>query len=185
MPRFGKKMTRDEIRARVSLNESTLLRTEDALKHQLKKREEKAKECLKSGDERGYQVASRRWAVVQGQLNAVSPMIELAENMKGTLDAQETFKGILLAGEDIMRQQKELGLDEGKIKEASVKIAASMERARMAFDAVAHMAETLTISSPELSEQQEMLRAKLMKEIELEKAGTAELEEKIKRAEKM
>jgi len=180
----GKSKSVEDVVAKTALTEAKLRKREESLKFRMEKRRQEAKESLKSGNERDAKISLSKCAVLQAQINSVSPMIELAEVLKGTVEGQKDLKDITDIGKILVEVQKEIGYRPEEMEKGIIAIKAATERVTSAFSMLSTLMEGLT-TTPEVTEEQETLRAELMKEIELEKAGTAELEEKIKKAEKM
>ena len=179
----GKSKSVEDVVAKTALTEAKLRKREESLKFRMEKHRQEAKESLKSGNERDAKIALSKCAVLQAQINSVSPMIELAEVLKGTVEGQKDLKDIADIGMDLVEVQKEIGFKPKEMEKGIIAIKAATEKVSSAFDELSKLMEGLT-TTPEVTKEQETLRAELIKEIELERAKEAELEKKITEAER-
>jgi hypothetical protein len=181
---FKKKVSPAELETKLAIAEKKLLKREDSIKDRREKARSAAKDALKSGDERTFKLQSRKYANIQGQLNTVSSMIEMAITMKDAIQSQKDLAEIVEIGSDLVEAQKVLGFDTEQIEKAVTGIRTAVEKVQTASEMIMTQTELLTASSPELTNEQEALRAELMAELKVEGDKEGELEEKIKKAEK-
>jgi hypothetical protein len=183
MELFKKKVTPQELETKLAIAEKKLLKREESIKERRDKARGGAKDALKSGDERTFKLESRKYASIQGQLNTVSSMIEMAVTMKDAIQQQKDLTDLVEIGGDLIEAQKVLGFDTAQIEKAVTGIRSAVERVQTASEMIATQTELLTQGTGETTKEQESLRAELMAELKVETSKEDELAEKIKKAE--
>lgn len=181
---FKKKVTPQELETKLTIAEKKLLKREESIKERKDKARDSAKEALKNGDERTFKLESRKYASIQGQMNTVGSMIEMAATMKDAIQQQKDLTELVAIGGDLIEAQKLLGFDTEQIEKAVTGIRMAVEKVQTASEMIATQTELLT-STSETTKEQEALRAELMAELKVEGVKEEELAEKIKKAEKI
>ena len=180
---FKKKISPGELETKLAIAEKKLLKREESIKERRDKARDAAKDGLRNGDERTFKLESKRFASIQGQLNTVSSMIEMAVTMKDAIQQQKDLTELVEIGGDLIEAQKVLGFDTEQIEKAVTGIRMAVEKVQTASEMIATQTELLTSGSLETTKEQEALRSELMAELEVESSKEDELAEKIKKAE--
>lgn len=179
MELFKKKPKPQELLTKIAIAEKKLEKREAQLKDKRDKARQDAKNALKMGDERGFRVSSKRYGSLQMQLNTIGSMLEMAATMRTALEDQESLVEIIEIGKDLAYAQKAMGFDSEKIENAITNIRNAVDKVVSSSEMLQTQMETLT--SPEVSREQEMLRAELIAELKAETSTAEDLEEKIKK----
>lgn len=178
------KISPEELKTRLKISESKLQKREAQMKDKMEKARTESKDALKRGDERGFRVASKRFAMVNSQANAISGMVEMTSSMVDVVEMQEGLKEVAAIGGELKMYQDKLGIDTKQMEKAMTNIRTSMEKVNQATDMITTTMEAVTSGDVEVTAAQDSLKRELMAELKTEGAEETELEEKIKKAEK-
>ncbi len=179
MSLFKKKVSPTELKTKLSLSSKRLEKREAQLKEKGDKAKLEAKESLRNGDERGFRVASKRFAMVQGQVQAIGGMVEMSNTMSDVVEMQEGLKEVAEIGGDLKMYQDQLGIDTKQMEQAVTNIRTSMEKVNTASEMISTTMESITAGDQSVTSSQETLKAELMAELQAETTGSSKLEEKL------
>lgn len=182
--RLRRKVSPDELKTKLLIASKKLEKREAQMKEQQRKARELAKESLKKGDERGFRLASKRYGLITGQLQAISGMVEMAQSMSDVVEMQEGIKEIAEIGSELKKYQEQLGLDSKEFEKALTNIRSAVEKVNVASEMISTQLEAMTAPSAEVTAAQEELRKELLAELSVEGEEIEELEKKIEKAEK-
>lgn len=183
IPGLRKKMSPEELRTKLTLSSKKLEKREAQMKEKAQRSKEEARDALKKGDERGFRVASKRFAMTQGQTNAISGMVEMTQGMQDVVEMQEGLKEVSAIGADLQKYQQTMGIDTQQMESAVTNIRMSMEKVNTATEMISSTMEAVTSGDVQVTAAQEELKRELMAEISAEGTEEEELEEKIRKAE--
>ena len=178
---FKKKMSPGEIRTKLAMAEKKLEKREKELTRKREKSRLEAREALKSGDEKGFRLASKRFALMNNQVNVIKGMVEMATVMLDLVEMQSGLKEIVEIGGLLKGYQKDLGVDTKQMEKMLSNLQVSMNKVDAAAEMINTSMEVATSGDVNVSESQESLKSELMAEIETEKGQTSGIEEKIKK----
>jgi len=178
---FKKKVTPAELQSKLALSQKRLEKREAQLKDKGNKAREEAKAALRNGDERGFRVSSKRFAMVNGQTQAIGGMVEMASTMKDVVEMQEGLKEVAEIGGMLKTYQDQLGIDTKQMEQAVTNIRTSMEKVNTASEMISTTMDAVMEGDISNTTSQESLKAELMAELQSEGSGTSELEEKLKK----
>jgi hypothetical protein len=179
MPLFKKKLTPEELKMKLAMAEKKLAKREAMLKSKREKSRMEARECLKNGDERGFRLASKRFAMMSGQINAIGGMVEMSALMLDVVEMQTGLKEIVDIGAMLKDYQKDLGINTKDMEKTISSLKTSMDTVDAAAEMINTTMEVATAGDVSTSEAQESLKAELMAELETDTADGG-IEAKIK-----
>jgi len=178
-----KKVSPEELKTKLMIAEKKLEKREEELKKKRNNARDSAKEALRKGDERAFRISSRRYGMLQGQLHAISNMVEITATMRDMVEMQEGLNDILEVGNELKNYQEKLGIDSKKLEEMVTNIRVSSEKLSAASEIISNTIDAIAAGSLEATEAQEELRKELMAEIAAESKEEEEIEKKIKEEE--
>ncbi len=174
-----KKVSPDELKTKLAISEQRLTTREKELIKKQQQSREQAKDALAKGNDREFRVASRRYSLVEGQVNTISNMVEMAQSMTDVIEMQTGLKEVVEIGEDLGKWQKQLGFDTSKLEGAVTNIRTSMEKVNTATNMMTASMDAAMGGSTELNEMQDSLRSELLAELSSEEPAKDELSKKI------
>ncbi|OPY17367.1 MAG: hypothetical protein A4E23_01546 [Methanomethylovorans sp. PtaU1.Bin073] len=174
-----KKVSPDELKTKLAISEQRLSAREKELIKKKNKAREEAKNALSEGNDREFRVASRRYSLVDGQVNTIGSMVEMAQSMTDVIEMQTGLKEVVEIGQDLGKWQKQLGFDTNKMESAITNIRTSMEKVNTATSMMTSSMDVAMSGNTELSEMQDSLRSELLAELSGEKASEDKLSKKI------
>jgi hypothetical protein len=174
-----KKVSPDELKTKLAISEQRLTAREKDLKKKQQKAREEAKEALAKGNDREFRVASRRYSMVEGQVNTIGSMVEMAQSMTDVIEMQIGLKEVVEIGEDLGQWQKQLGFDTSKLESAVTNIRTSMDRVNTATTMMTSTMDAAMGGNTELTEMQDSLRSELLAELSSTQPAKDELSKKI------
>ena len=142
-----KKISPEDIKTKLMLSEKKLEKMEEQLNDKKNKARVNAKQSLKSGDEREFRTASRRYGMVHGQVQAVSSMSEMATSMRDMLEMQEGLKEVVTIGSELKKYQEKLGIDSKQLEQAVTNVRTSMEKLNNASELISTTMDAVTAGS--------------------------------------
>lgn len=140
---------------------------EKKLKSQLNVTRQAAKDSLDKGDDKGYKSYSRRYKLLNKQLETTSGMQEKYSNMKDTLELQEGLSDIMEIGDSLHEIQDNLGIDNTEIERVASNIREDMEKVDEASEMLTSSMDVAMSGNADLDNDD--LRDELMAEIQSEK----------------
>jgi hypothetical protein len=168
---FKKKLSPAELKTKLAIAEKKLEKREKELTKKRNDSRYEAREALRNGDEMTFRVASRRFALLNNQVNVIKGMVEMATVMLDLVEMQTGLNEVVEIGGLLKGYQKELGIDtkqmEGMLKNMQV----SMNKVDAAAEMINNSMEVATAGDVNVSEAQENLKSELMAEIGAEKQG--------------
>ena len=176
---FKKKLTPMELKMKLSMAEKKLEKREKELKNKRDKARLEAREALRNGDEKTFRVASKRFALMNNQINVISGMVEMSTVMLDIVEMQSGLKEIQDIGALLAGYQKELGVDNKKMEQMLRNLQVSMDKVDTAAEMINTSMEVATSGDINVTEAQESLKSELMAEIDAEKVGGSGIEERI------
>ena len=174
-----KKVSPEEMKTKLSISEQRLSARERELEKKRQKAREQAKEALANGNDREFRVASRRHTMVDGQVNTISTMVEMAQSMSDVIEMQSGLKEVVDIGNDLGKWQKQLGFDTSKLEGAVTNIRTSMEKVNTATNMMTSSMDAAMGGGTELSEMQDSLRSELLAELSSDTVSDDKLSKKI------
>ncbi|TQD23494.1 hypothetical protein [Methanolobus vulcani] len=174
-----KKISPEELKTKLSISEQRLSTREKELIKKQNQSRDQAKEALAKGNDREFRVASRRYSLVEGQVNTISSMVEMAQSMTDVIEMQTGLKEVVEIGNDLGKWQKQLGFDTSKLEDAVTNIRTSMEKVNTATSMMTASMDAAMSGGTELSEMQDSLRSELLAELSSEQPAKDELSKKI------
>jgi len=178
---FKKKLTPGEMRTKLAMAEKRLEKREKELKRRSERSRLEARDSLKNGDEKGFRMASRRYALINNQVNVIKGMVEMATVMLDLVEMQGGLKEIAEIGGLLKGYTKDLGMDTKQMEKMLSNLQVSINKVDAAAEMINTSMEIATSGDVNVSESQESLKAELMAEIETEKTGGG-LEQRIAEA---
>ncbi|KGK98827.1 hypothetical protein LI82_05890 [Methanococcoides methylutens] len=175
-----KKVSPEELKTKLSMSEQRLTAREKELGKKREAARAKAKEALSEGNDREFRVASRRYSMVDGQVNTIGSMVEMAQSMTDVIEMQTGLKEVVEIGDNLGKWQKELGFDTSKLEGAVTNIRTSMEKVNTATSMMTSSMDAAMNGGSELSEIQDSLRSELLAELSTDTSSKDELSKKIK-----
>lgn len=176
---FDKKMASPELLQRLSIQRFKLLKHSESLKQQLVETRKDAKETLKSGDEGGFRLASRKYVMLKNTYASLIDLQELAQGMIDVVQVGDILHDVVSTGTNLAKLQGKLGLDSSQFEKSLGKIKASLVHMESVADTLTMTIESNMPGSKDLSIHQETLKKELMVEIQGEKAEESKLKDKI------
>jgi len=164
---------------RLQVQRFRLVKHSESLKQQMGGTRTEVKEHLKSGDETGFRLDSRKYVMLKNTYLAVKDLQELAQGMVDVIQIGDILHDVVAAGMDIAKLQSKLGLDTAQLESSLAKIKTSLTHMEGVANALSMTMESSLPSSKELSTEQEILRKELLVEIQGEKIEEVKLKEKI------
>jgi hypothetical protein len=174
-----KKISPDELKTKLAISEQRLVAREKELKRKQQKSRDEAKEALSKGNDREFRVASRRHSLVEGQVNTIGSMVEMAQSMTDVIEMQIGLKEVVGIGEDLGQWQKQLGFDTTKLEGAVTNIRTSMDKVNAATTIMTSSMDAAMGGNAELTELQDSLRSELLAELSSAEPAKDELSKKI------
>ncbi|MBP1909066.1 hypothetical protein [Methanolobus bombayensis] len=174
-----KKVSPEELKTKLTISEQRLSTREKELIKKQNQSREQAKEALAKGNDREFRVASRRYSLVEGQVNTISNMVEMAQSMTDVIEMQTGLKEVVEIGQDLGKWQKQLGFDTSKLEGAVTNIRTSMEKVNTATNMMTASMDAAMGGGTELNEMQDSLRSELLAELSSEEPAKDELSKKI------
>lgn len=174
-----KKVSPEEMKTKLAISEQRLTAREKELIKKQQKSRDMAKEALAKGNDREFRVASRRHSLVEGQVNTIGSMVEMAQSMSDVIEMQTGLKEVVEIGEDLGQWQKQLGFDTSKLEGAVTNIRTSMEKVNTATSMMTSSMDAAMGGTTELNDMQDSLRAELLAELSSEQPVNDELSKKI------
>ncbi len=169
-------ITSDQMKTKLSMTQTKLSKKEAVLTKKRDQARMEARTALKAGDERRFKRASRRYAMLQKQVQAVESTGDMTTSMKDTMEMQESMKDISSIGQDIGKYQDEIMVDSEQMEASLTTIRTTMEKSEQSVDMMSATMDAIS-ETAESGEFQDELRAELMAEITEEEGEEAELEE--------
>ncbi|MFA4957822.1 MAG: hypothetical protein WC556_12705 [Candidatus Methanoperedens sp.] len=177
---FKKKISPEELKTKLSIYEQRLSARENELKRKRQKSRDEAKQALSQGNDREYRVNSRRYGMLDGQVNTISSMVEMAQSMGDVIEMQQGLKEVVEIGADIGKYQKQMGIDTKQLEGAITNIRTSMERVGVATSTMTSAMDAAMSGNQELSEVQDSLRSELLAEMSVDQTQKQKLGDQIK-----
>lgn len=174
-----KKVSPDEMKTKLSMSEQRLSTRERELEKKRQKARDQAKEALANGNDREFRVASRRHSMVEGQVNTISSMVEMAQSMSDVIEMQSGLKEVVDIGNDLGKWQKQLGFDTGELEHAVTNIRTSMEKVNTATTMMTSSMDAAMGGGTELTDMQDSLRSELLAELSSDTVSDDKLSKKI------
>ena len=174
-----KKVSPDELKTKLAMSEQRLTAREKELTKKRDSARDEAKNALANGNDREFRVASRRFSMVEGQVNTIGSMVEMAQSMEDVIEMESGLKEVVEIGENLGQWQKQLGFDTEKLESAVTSIRTSMEKVNTATNMMTSSMDAAMAGGTELSEMQDDLRAELLAELSSEKGAEEKLDKKI------
>jgi hypothetical protein len=125
---------KQEMQTQIDFALAKLQGKEKNLRKQIDTTRKAAKEALKKGDDRGYKTYSRRYTLLNKQLDTTEGMQEKYSNMKDTLELQEGLSDIMEIGDSLHDIQDNLGIDSTEIERVASNIRNDMEKVDQASE---------------------------------------------------
>lgn len=175
-----KKISPEELKTKLSVYEQRLSARENELKRKRQKSRDEAKQALSEGNDREFRVNSRRYGMLDGQVNTIGSMVEMAQSMGDVIEMQQGLKEVVQIGSDMGKYQKQLGIDTKQLETAITNIRTSMEKVGVATSTMTAAMDAAMSPNQELSEVQDSLRGELMAELSVEGTQKQKLGEQIK-----
>ena len=176
---LSRKLSVAEIQQRLHIQRFNLERADEKISGRMEQSREEAKECLARGDEDGFRLASRRYALSKSTGSSISNLKEMAMEMLDFVEMGRILHSVIEAGEDLAKIQSKLGLDSSKLESSLVKIMTSMTHMEDIANVLSATIETSLTSPKQLSVDQQILRKELLVEMQAERAKTEKLKEKV------
>ncbi len=174
-----KKVSPEEMKTKLAISEQRLSAREKELDKKRQKARDQAKEALAAGNDREFRVASRRHSMVEGQVNTISSMVEMAQSMSDVIEMQGGLNEVAEIGNDLGKWQKQMGFDTSKLESAVTNIRTSMEKVNSATTMMTTSMDAAMGGGTELSEMQDSLRGELLAELSSDTASEDKLSKKI------
>ena len=160
-----KKVSPEELKTKLAMSEQRLASREKELIKKRQKARDASKEALANGNDREFRVSSRRYSMVDGQVNTIGSMVEMAQSMTDVIEMQTGLKEVAEIGENLGQWQKQLGFDTAKMESAITNIRTSMEKVNTATSMMTSSMDAAMGGDTELSEMQDSLRSELLAEL--------------------
>lgn len=177
---FNKKISPDELKTKLSVYEQRLTARETEINRKRQKSREEAKQALADGNDRDYRVKSRRYGMLDGQVNTIGSMVEMTQSMSDVIEMQQGLKEVVEIGADMGKYQKQLGIDDNQLESAITNIRTSMEKVGVATSTMTSAMDAAMSGNQELTEVQDSLRSELMAEISVDGSQQQKLDDQIK-----
>jgi hypothetical protein len=157
---LGKKLSSAEMQQTLNMQRVKLDQVQAKLSERMEESRKEARECLARGDESGFRVASRRYALSKGTANSINDLREMA-------------------GGDLAKIQNQLGLDPTKLESSMVRIRSSMTHMEDIANVLSTTIETSISNPKQLSTDQEILRKELLTEMGAQKSEAEKVKEQV------
>ncbi|MEA1984099.1 MAG: hypothetical protein U9N13_00415 [Euryarchaeota archaeon] len=174
-----KKVSPEELKTKLAISGQRLTARENELIKKRQKARDQAKDALTSGNDREFRIASRRHSMVEGQVNTISSMVEMAQSMEDVIEMETGLKEVVEIGDNLGKWQKQLGFDTAKLEGAVTSIRTSMEKVNTATNMMTSSMDAAMTGGNELTDMQDSLRAELLAELSSETASEDKLSKKI------
>lgn len=174
-----KKVSPDELKTKLSMSEQRLTAREKELNKKRQQARTQAKDALSDGNDRDFRVASRRYSMIEGQVNTIGSMVEMAQSMTDVIEMESGLKEVVEIGENLGKWQKQLGFDTTKLEGAITNIRTSMEKVNTATNLMTSSMDAAMNGGTELSDMQDSLRSELLAELSTDISSKDELSKKI------
>jgi hypothetical protein len=174
-----KKVSPDELKTKLSMSEQRLTAREKELNKKRQQARTQAKDALSDGNDRDFRVASRRFSMIEGQVNTIGSMVEMAQSMTDVIEMESGLKEVVEIGENLGKWQKQLGFDSTKLEGAITNIRTSMEKVNTATNLMTSSMDAAMNGGTELSDMQDSLRSELLAELSTDISSKDELSKKI------
>lgn len=86
---LNRRTTPEELKTKLTIYEQRLSSRETELKKKREKSRNEAKNALSNGNDREFRVSSRRYSMLEGQVNTISSMVEMAQSMNDVIEMQQ------------------------------------------------------------------------------------------------
>ncbi|MBP2029314.1 hypothetical protein J2755_000234 [Methanohalophilus levihalophilus] len=174
-----KKVSPEELKTKLAISEQRLTSREKELMKKRQGARDSAKDALANGNDREFRVASRRYSMVDGQVNTIGSMVEMAQSMSDVIEMQTGLKEVVEIGENLGQWQKQLGFDTAKMESAITTIRTSMEKVNTATSMMTSSMDAAMGGDTELSEMQDSLRSELLAELSTDTGSKDSLTKRI------
>lgn len=174
-----KKVSPEELKTKLAISEQRLTSREKELIKKRQNARDASKEALANGNDREFRVASRRYSMVDGQVNTIGSMVEMAQSMTDVIEMQTGLKEVAEIGENLGQWQKQLGFDTAKMESAITNIRTSMEKVNTATSMMTSSMDAAMGGDSELSDMQDSLRSELLAELSTETGSKDSLTKRI------
>jgi hypothetical protein len=132
---------------------------------------QEAKECLARGDESGFRIASRKYALSKHAAGSINDLKEMATEMSDLVEIGGDLSSVIAAGGNLAKIQNQLGLDPSKLQSSLVRISASMTHMEDVSNILSTTIENSVSNPMGITADQEVLRKELLTEMAAEKTG--------------
>jgi hypothetical protein len=175
---LGKKLSSAEMQQKLHIQRFNLDRVHEKIAQRMEESRREARDCLERGDEGGFRVASRRYALSKGTANSINDLREMAVEMIDLVEMGGILSSVIESGGDLARIQSQLGLDPTKLESSLVRIKSSITHMDDIADTLSASIEN-SVASPEISADQEILRKELLTEMGAQKTETEKVKEQV------
>jgi hypothetical protein len=166
---FGKKVSSAEMQVALKMQRSKLDQVHSKLEERMEQGRQEAKECLAKGDESGFRIASRKYALSKHAASSINDLKDMATEMNDLVEIGGDLSSVVSAGGNLAKIQSQLGLDPSKLQSSMARISMSMTHMEDVSNILSTTIEN-TVSNPtELTADQEVLRKELLTEMAAEK----------------
>jgi len=172
---FEKKQSSAELQQMLHIQRSKLEQVHSKLSERMEQGRQEAKECLARGDESGFRIASRKYALSKSTASSINSLKDMAIEMNDLVEIGGDLSSVIGAGGDLAKIQNQLGLDPSKLQSSMAKISVSMTHMEDVSNVLSSTIENSVSNPKQLSSDQEVLRKELLTEMAAERTG-AELE---------
>jgi hypothetical protein len=172
---FKKKVSSAEMQVALKMQRSKLDQVHSKLSERMEQGRQEAKECLARGDECGFRIASRKYALSKHAAGSINDLREMATEMNDLVETGGILSSVIGAGENLAKIQNQLGLDPSKLQSSMARISSSMNHMEDITNVLSATIENSVSNPKQLSADQEVLRKELLTEMAVEKT-TGEIE---------
>jgi hypothetical protein len=166
---LGKKVSPAEMQMTLKMQRSKLDQAKGKFSERMEQGRQEAKKALERGDESGFRIASRKYSMSKSAAGSINDLREMATEMIDLVDMGEILSGVIGSGEDLVRIQRQLGLDSSKLQSSLARISVIMTHMEDIANVLSTTIEN-SISNPmEVTADQEVLRKELLTEMSAEK----------------
>lgn len=155
-------------RTKAEMDLSKFLKKEELLKVQQSFYREKAKDALKEGNTREYELNNAQFKRASGGLKMASAAVDASRNMIGLMDSQESMGSIVDMSKTVAEMQEALGIDPAVMEDAVMNIRESMATTDAVSNSMSSISDMVT--GGDSLEMGDPLKAELMAEIQAESA---------------
>jgi hypothetical protein len=171
---LGKKVSSAEMQVTLKMQRSRLEQAQSKFSERMEQGRQEAKKALEKGDESEFRIASRKYALSKSAASSISDLKEMAMEMIDLVEMGEILSGVIGSGEDLVKIQRQLGLDSSKLQSSLARISASMSHMEDIANVLSTTIENSMANPMEVTADQEVLRKELLTEMAAERT-TAEL----------